>query len=427
MASRKLFINYRRDDSRADAGRLYDRLQARYPGRVFRDVGSLEPGVEWHEAIEKVLGSSDACIVVIGRNWLTVTDRRGQAAHRRPARHVPQGSRDGDHARHAGLSRAGGRRENAGGRRSAGQTCGLSRAATLSKSTSRTGTRTSTSSPGPSRNRSAGAPKTRQVSPQSDRPGHRRGRRRDRGGRGLHADAHAGAGGTEGRAQFRGGRTIGPDASGAEPGKSDPAPQPPPQVRAADPVGSWRAVVSAGGDIINERAEYYPGFELPRPAREQQSCGHRPVAARRRRRHPDHERRELPESGRQVFVPPAAEGRLRLRRRMLRLDAPELGRVDERRPRCVGASRQPSQNQHRRRDDGGESHVHSSARGAGLHVRLRAERAHLPADRSDLSAEPRRRTNAVGDVSATDPGLTRPPRTRGAQDTKHLKACIASS
>jgi hypothetical protein len=78
MASRKLFINYRRDDSRADAGRLYDRLHGRYPGRVFRDVGSLEPGVEWHEAIEKVLGTSDACIVVIGRNWLTVADAAGK-------------------------------------------------------------------------------------------------------------------------------------------------------------------------------------------------------------------------------------------------------------------------------------------------------------------------------------------------------------
>ena len=32
---------------------------------MFRDVGSLEPGVEWHVAIERVLGSSDACIVVI--------------------------------------------------------------------------------------------------------------------------------------------------------------------------------------------------------------------------------------------------------------------------------------------------------------------------------------------------------------------------
>jgi hypothetical protein len=78
MASRKLFINYRRDDSRADAGRLYDRLHARYPGRVFRDVGSLEPGVEWHDAIEKVLGASDACIVIIGREWMTVADASGR-------------------------------------------------------------------------------------------------------------------------------------------------------------------------------------------------------------------------------------------------------------------------------------------------------------------------------------------------------------
>jgi hypothetical protein len=78
MASRKMFISYRRDDSRADAGRLYDRLHARYPNRVFRDVGSLEPGVEWREAIGKVLGSSDACIVVIGPHWLDVTGANGK-------------------------------------------------------------------------------------------------------------------------------------------------------------------------------------------------------------------------------------------------------------------------------------------------------------------------------------------------------------
>jgi hypothetical protein len=80
MKPGKIFINYRRDDSRADAGRLYDRLHARYPARIFRDVGSLEPGIEWREAIEKVLSDSDACIVVIGKNWLTITDASG---HRR--------------------------------------------------------------------------------------------------------------------------------------------------------------------------------------------------------------------------------------------------------------------------------------------------------------------------------------------------------
>jgi hypothetical protein len=77
MASGKIFINYRRDDSRADSGRLYDRLKARYPNHVFRDIGSLEPGVEWQEAIEKVLGSSDAVVVVIGKSWLTVTNSAG--------------------------------------------------------------------------------------------------------------------------------------------------------------------------------------------------------------------------------------------------------------------------------------------------------------------------------------------------------------
>ncbi len=77
MAGGKIFINYRRDDSRADSGRLYDRLTARYPNRVFRDVGSLEPGVEWHEAIERVLGASHACLVVIGKNWLNITGPNG--------------------------------------------------------------------------------------------------------------------------------------------------------------------------------------------------------------------------------------------------------------------------------------------------------------------------------------------------------------
>jgi hypothetical protein len=77
MAAGTIFINYRRDDSRADAGRLYDRLEARYPGRIFRDVGSLGPGIEWHDAIATVLGTADACIVVIGRNWLGATNSAG--------------------------------------------------------------------------------------------------------------------------------------------------------------------------------------------------------------------------------------------------------------------------------------------------------------------------------------------------------------
>ncbi len=73
-----IFISYRREDARADAGRLYDRLNARYPGRVFRDVGSIEPGADWRKTIQDVLRSTAACVVVIGPQWLTIADENGR-------------------------------------------------------------------------------------------------------------------------------------------------------------------------------------------------------------------------------------------------------------------------------------------------------------------------------------------------------------
>lgn len=77
MRGGRVFISYRRDDSRADSGRLYDRLAAQFPGRVFRDVGSIELGVHWEEAIASVLSQTDACIVVIGKNWISIKDEAG--------------------------------------------------------------------------------------------------------------------------------------------------------------------------------------------------------------------------------------------------------------------------------------------------------------------------------------------------------------
>jgi hypothetical protein len=78
MATGKIFINYRRDDSRGDSGRIYDFLSARFPGQVFRDIGSLEPGADWQHSIGRVIGQSDACIVVIGCNWLNIKGDDGK-------------------------------------------------------------------------------------------------------------------------------------------------------------------------------------------------------------------------------------------------------------------------------------------------------------------------------------------------------------
>ena len=76
--SANIFINYRREDSAGHAGRLFDALSGRFEGRLFMDVDNLDPGTDFIEAIEEAVGSCEALIVVIGREWLTVTDRTGR-------------------------------------------------------------------------------------------------------------------------------------------------------------------------------------------------------------------------------------------------------------------------------------------------------------------------------------------------------------
>jgi Tfp pilus assembly protein PilF len=78
--SANIFINYRREDSAGHTGRLFDRLSTRLPGRVFMDIDNLEPGVDFAEVIEKAVGSCEVLIVVMGHEWLRVTDAAG---HRR--------------------------------------------------------------------------------------------------------------------------------------------------------------------------------------------------------------------------------------------------------------------------------------------------------------------------------------------------------
>jgi TIR domain-containing protein len=78
--SANIFINYRREDSAGHAGRLFDGLSRHFAGRLFMDVDTLEPGVDFVEAIEQAVGACEVLIVVIGREWLTCTDKAG---HRR--------------------------------------------------------------------------------------------------------------------------------------------------------------------------------------------------------------------------------------------------------------------------------------------------------------------------------------------------------
>jgi hypothetical protein len=86
--SSKIFINYRREDSAGHAGRLFDRLGARFPGRVFMDIDTLEPGVDFVEVIETAVGSCEVLIVLIGHEWLSVKDAAGHRRLDDPADYV---------------------------------------------------------------------------------------------------------------------------------------------------------------------------------------------------------------------------------------------------------------------------------------------------------------------------------------------------
>lgn len=72
MPAGNIFLNYRREDTAGHAGRLFDRLNWRFPGRVFRDVTGLAYGFDFVKEIERKLADCDVLIVVIGKYWLTL-------------------------------------------------------------------------------------------------------------------------------------------------------------------------------------------------------------------------------------------------------------------------------------------------------------------------------------------------------------------
>ena len=72
-----IFVSYRRQES-SHAGRLSDRLADRFgEDRVFIDVDTIEPGVDWREEIFRAVAACQVLLAVIGPGWLTAPDERG--------------------------------------------------------------------------------------------------------------------------------------------------------------------------------------------------------------------------------------------------------------------------------------------------------------------------------------------------------------
>ena len=71
-----IFVSYRRTDAPAHAGRIYDRLVARFgKDNVYKDLDSTAPGADFAEIIDETIAGCDAVVVVIGRDWLSATGR----------------------------------------------------------------------------------------------------------------------------------------------------------------------------------------------------------------------------------------------------------------------------------------------------------------------------------------------------------------
>src|SRR3954465_14140921 len=74
-----IFISYRREDTGGHAGRLCDRLTARFGGsRVFMDIQDIPPGQNFAAAIEDTIATCVCVIAVIGPRWLETIQARAQ-------------------------------------------------------------------------------------------------------------------------------------------------------------------------------------------------------------------------------------------------------------------------------------------------------------------------------------------------------------
>lgn len=75
----RIFISYRREDSIACAGRLYDRLADHFGEQhIFMDIDNMRVGLDFVEQIEQAVQACDVLIAVIGRGWLTAENEEGQ-------------------------------------------------------------------------------------------------------------------------------------------------------------------------------------------------------------------------------------------------------------------------------------------------------------------------------------------------------------
>ena len=79
VSSRGIFLSYRRADAAPYARLLQFQFRERIPdARVFMDLDSIEPGLDFAEVIREAVDSCTVLVALIGRQWATLTDEEGR-------------------------------------------------------------------------------------------------------------------------------------------------------------------------------------------------------------------------------------------------------------------------------------------------------------------------------------------------------------
>src|SRR5438045_761491 len=93
----KIFINYRRDDERAQAARIRDRLAYWHWRRnIFMDIDNLKPGQRFDAELEHALTKARVFLAIIGPRWMELLNSRQQSGERDYVREEIAAALDGD-------------------------------------------------------------------------------------------------------------------------------------------------------------------------------------------------------------------------------------------------------------------------------------------------------------------------------------------
>ena len=78
LSKGSIFISYRRSDSIAATGRIYDYLERHFGyDRIFKDIDSIPPGVDFRAHLSQAVAQCQVLIAVIGTTWINTRDENG--------------------------------------------------------------------------------------------------------------------------------------------------------------------------------------------------------------------------------------------------------------------------------------------------------------------------------------------------------------